>query len=387
MIKKLLRFVIGTYRIEIVRRDNNLLNYIVKNNIKVFNLNVTDEKTQFDCYKSEFKNLQQYLKNNCDYTAYFNGLPVILNKYKSRAGLLIGALIFFVMFYIFSLYVWKIDIVGCKTITKQEIMTRINECGLNIANQKSRLDLKQIENNFLKGYSDVSWVSINIKGTVATVEIRENTRKVKKLDTTQPCSIYASRDGVIASVKAYMGYSVVNIGDTVTAGDLLISGDYTDKYGVNYKLHSMGTVMANTTHTYNVTVDYSSTEQVKTGKSKTFYKLKLATFSIPLYFNKNILYNNYSLNINNIYFEPFKNLVLPFYIEKSTYTQTQTVKTTKSSDVALQDAYEKIRDIESNLVGIKIVDKEYQQKVYNDRVELKATLSCYEDIGVKIEIN
>ncbi len=387
MVKKLLRFVIGTYRIEIVGRDNNLLNYIVKNNIKVFNLNVTDEKTQFDCYKSEFKNLQQYLKNNCDYTAYFNGLPVILNKYKSRAGLLIGALIFFVMFYIFSLYVWKIDIVGCKTITKQEIMTRINQCGLNIANQKSRLDLKQIENNFLKGYSDVSWVSINIKGTVATVEIRENTRKVKKLDTTQPCSIYASRDGVIASVKAYMGYSVVNIGDTVTAGDLLISGDYTDKYGVNYKLHSMGTVMANTTHTYNVTVDYSSTEQVKTGKSKTFYKLKLATFSIPLYFNKNILYNNYSLNINNIYFEPFKNLVLPFYIEKSTYTQTQTVKTTKSSDVALQDAYEKIRDIESNLVGIKIVDKEYQQKVYNDRVELKATLSCYEDIGVKIEIN
>ena len=387
MIKNIVRFFLGTYHVSAVANTNNLINYVFINNIKIFNVKINANTISFDCYKKSFLKLSNYLDSACEYSVLLKGAPPYIKKYKYRAGILVGALLFFAFFYFVSMFVWKIDVIGCKTISKQEVLTRISECGLDIGSYKSNLIPKQIENTFLKGYSDVSWVSINIKGTVATVEIRENSRKVKKLDTSIPCNIHASRDGVIAKVVAYMGYSVVNVGDTVTAGDVLISGDYIDKYGQNYKLHSMGTVMANTTHKFSATVDYNSCEQVETGKTKRFYKLKIARFSIPLYFNKNILYNDYSLNKSNIYYEPFENFVLPFCIEKTTYTKTHSVNILKSKEVALQDAYEKVNEAACDLVGIKILDKQYKEKVYDDRVEVTLILSCYEDIGIKIKLN
>ena len=111
---------------------------------------------------------------------------------------------------------------------------------------KSKIDEEVIENNFLKSTEDYSWISINIKGTVAYIEVKEHIPPPKRIDASEPCSIYAARDGVIASITSYMGYEVLSPGDSVTAGDLVVSGDYTDRFGASFKLHSYAKVMAYT---------------------------------------------------------------------------------------------------------------------------------------------
>lgn len=387
MVKHLLRIILGTahFRID-CENSESILNTLIKSNQKVLNIERGDGQINFDCYLHKTKKITALLSKKYNYTISYNGLPPVIYKYRHRAGIPIGCLLFILLFYYTSLFVWDIEVKGCETLSVQSVLTQMNQIGLKTGRLKSKLDIKTIENSFLMQNKDVSWVSVNLKGTVAFVELRENTRKVEKLNTSVPCSIYASRDGVIASVKAYMGYSVVNTGDTVTAGDLIVTGDYVDKYGVEYKLHSMASVMAYTQHHKSIKIPYKSKIQIPTGKSKSYYKFKIIRFSLPLYFNKNILYNNYSVNKSVKKFKLFNNIVLPFWLEKTTYTQTEEVVLQKSKDAAVLDAYEYLDNYQNDLVGIVINNKQYTVTQADDGVTVSAVFDCYEDIGIQIKI-
>lgn len=391
MLEKFLRFIFGTTRIKINGNGiEKFLTKIVALDLKVFNIDKkSDTELTFECYRYLHKDVAKIIHEfkYVDFVMQDKGLPVILVKYKNRWGLIAGALLFFVLFYTVTLFVWEINIVGCDEISEQEILQRLDEKGFSVGVYKGKIDASEIENAFLYDYDKVSWMSINIIGTSATVEIRENICKVKKLDTSEPSNIYASRDGVIASVSAYMGYSVVSVGDTVTAGDLVVSGEYTDKYGKEYKLHSYASVMAYTTHTFSVSIPYTALEQQKTGKSKNYYKINLIRLSLPLYFKENISYNTYSVNRTIKQFRLGDSLVLPFSVEKISYTETENISYTKTKEAALSDAYEQLDDLENNLVGITVLDKEYEVTESSEGIDVKVVLDCYEDIGIEMPIS
>jgi len=354
----------------------------MKKNVCISGLKKTSSDTlSFECsLKSltEIKNIKHDSPIDVTYKKF--GLFALFERNKNRCGLIIGLLIFCISFYFISLHIWHIEIIGCNTVDELEIISFLEKNGIKIGTLKSDIDVAKIENNILYSTDKLSWMSINIKGTMAYVEIRENECKVKKLDTSKPSNIYASRDGVIRSVKTYMGYPVVKPGDTVTAGELLITGDYTDKYGKNYKLHSYGEVMANTVHSFEVTVPYIVKEQQKTGKSKKYYKINTTRLSIPLYFNKKILYNNYSKTSSVKKIKLFDSFYLPLNIKKTVYYETDFVTYSISKQAALEDAYQKLDAKALSLVGIEIIDKRYDVVELDDGVTVKLTLDCYENI-------
>ncbi len=388
MIQSLLRYLCGTYKIKLEGAGlEKFLSKIINTNYKIWNIQKNSDTLTFDCYAKSYEKIIKYADGINSQIVCHKGLPTVARKYKNRYGLLIGAVLFSIVFYIFTLFVWEINVVGCDKTSPQEILTRLDANGFKIGVLKKPLKLKSIENSFLTGFDKVSWISINIKGTTATVEIREKEKKPELIDSSQPCSIYASRDGVIASVNAYMGYSVVNEGDTVSAGDLIVSGNYTDKYGVEYKLHSYASVKAYTTHSHSVTVPFKTYQQQKTGKYKKFHKINLIRFSIPLYFNKKISYNKYSINRSFKKFSLGGGFVFPFWIETLTYTKTQEICYEKSKQAALMDAYEELSDYEANLVGIVVNGRDYEVTETPDAVTVKVLLDCYEDIGIKKKID
>jgi len=383
MLIKLFRYIFGYYKVS-VSCDNaeKLLDILMKKNVCISGLKKTSSDTlSFECsLKSltEIKNIKHDSPIDVTYKKF--GLFALFERNKNRCGLIIGLLIFCISFYFISLHIWHIEIIGCNTVDELEIISFLEKNGIKIGTLKSDIDVAKIENNILYSTDKLSWMSINIKGTMAYVEIRENECKVKKLDTSKPSNIYASRDGVIRSVKTYMGYPVVKPGDTVTAGELLITGDYTDKYGKNYKLHSYGEVMANTVHSFEVTVPYIVKEQQKTGKSKKYYKINTTRLSIPLYFNKKILYNNYSKTSSVKKIKLFDSFYLPLNIKKTVYYETDFVTYSISKQAALEDAYQKLDAKALSLVGIEIIDKRYDVVELDDGVTVKLTLDCYENI-------
>ena len=385
MLENILRFILGTITLKATKNTEKLLNEIYKQEIKIWGLVKTDEiSIEFIIFKNSYnKILSAAQKTHTDINIQsYNGLTHLIRGYKKRYGFVVGGVLSAILFYISTLFIWNIEIKGCENTSRAEILLMLEKAGLSEADLKMKLNVKAIENSFLSATDKISWIAVNLKGTTAYVEIREIDAPPELIDAKEPCSIYASRDGVLASINTYMGYNVLSVGDTVTAGDLIVTGNYTNKYGEEFKLHSYAKVMAYTIHSKSVTVPFKSIEHIKTGRYKNKYSLKLIRFNIPLYFNKKIIYNKYDKTVTERKFKLGNSLYLPFSIVKTTYSEVMHVENTKSEQVALTDAYEKLYDFEYGLVGITVLDRQYQKSITDDGVTVKAILECYEDIGV-----
>ncbi len=380
---RLFGLLFGFFKVSIYCKSaEKLLDLFIVSNITVSKIvKKSKNEIEFECGFKALRNIKALKDDNIQKIDYEkHGIPLFLHDNKKRMGILISIIVFSALFYYISLHIWHIDIIGCESMNKYEVLDILEKCEFKIGSLKSEVDPSKIENDVLYLTDKLSWMSINIKGTMAVVEVRENMRKVKRLDTSEPSNIYASRDGIIDSVKAYMGYPVVKKGDTVTTGELLITGEYTDKYEKQYRLHSYGEVMAYTVHSFDVTIPFRVTEQQKTGKSKKYFKISTTRFSIPLYFNKKILYNNYSKtnSINKI--KLFDSFYLPISIEKETYYETDIIQYSISKDAALDDAYQKLNEKALSLVGVEIVDRKYVVSENENELKVKLILDCYEDI-------
>ena len=78
---------------------------------------------------------------------------------------------------------------------------------------------------------DLSYLTINIRGTEALVTVTEKDPEKQKEDLPEPCDLYADKAGIIAALRVRTGEAAAALGDTVIPGDLLVSGRMTSTQG------------------------------------------------------------------------------------------------------------------------------------------------------------
>ena len=66
-------------------------------------------------------------------------------------------------------------------------------------------------------------MSIDLKGTNAIVKIVENTQKPEIIDKSDYCNIIADKAGVITKINAKSGTKMVDVGDVVKEGKILVA--------------------------------------------------------------------------------------------------------------------------------------------------------------------
>jgi similar to stage IV sporulation protein len=79
-----------------------------------------------------------------------------------------------------------------------------------------------VEKQLLLALPDLTWVNVDVKGTLATIHVAE--RIVPDSDLTNPGDVVAAADGVVEKLVTLRGIPMVQEGDVVAAGQLLISG-------------------------------------------------------------------------------------------------------------------------------------------------------------------
>ena len=129
------------------------------------------------------------------------GLPDILCRYKRRVGVLVGLILAAAIVFVSEQFVWDIRITGCEKTTESAVIFQLGEQNFRIGSYIPGLDIDVIENQLLINSDDIAWISINIKGSVAYVEIRE---KIKKPEPKRnaPANLIAARDGQIEEIVA-----------------------------------------------------------------------------------------------------------------------------------------------------------------------------------------
>ena len=197
------------------------------------------------------------------------GLPLWVYRYRTRVGLLLGVLASAFLIYSLLGVVWDIRIHGNSSVSEDAIREQLSQSGLRVGMslRDEETSCREIENRLLQSSPDIAWVSVNLRGTVADVQVRERQIGQSAIEEQQ-VNLVAACDGIIESVHLLSGEVVVTPGQEVRAGELLISG-VRDSATQGYRVvGARGEVMAQTEHTEIVQIPLNELQKVYTGEEK-----------------------------------------------------------------------------------------------------------------------
>ena len=261
------------------------LNLCAKENILVWNPKVNVNEISGYMRINDYKRIRKIAKKSCMRIKITKrvGLPFLLNRYRHRYGIPIGAVLFFIIIWYLSGFVFNISINGNITADKKEVLSSLKNCGVYLGQRTSNIDAELTRQKFLINNPEFSWAALNIKGSYITVELAQTTEKNEKSDDKEPCNIIAKNDGKIIKIKAYEGKPAVSVGEAVTKGDLLVSGviELTDK--TTKFVHSNAEVTAQTRHSLKVFVPFDNFEELTDEKTIKRSVLSIANIDIPLF--------------------------------------------------------------------------------------------------------
>ena len=247
----------------------------------------------------DYRRLRRHAKNNgCRMRVERKfGLPFLFCRGRRRNGLIAGAAAAALLLALLSHSVWVMDISGNKNVPEGEILYELRRQGIYPGAFKSDIDLIAAEQNALIALPELSWLAVNLRGSRASVEVRERTSSPETVALSAPCNVVAARGGTIKRVSAFKGDAVVSEGDSVAAGDLLVSG-LTEEAGA---VHASAECIAEVPVRIEIFVPYVSTEREYTGETVKKTTLHLFNLNIPLSFFKKMDYNKYDYTIDTEY--------------------------------------------------------------------------------------
>lgn len=212
------------------------------------------------------------------------GIPALTIKHRRRLGIPIGLVLGAILIFTSGLFVWDIRVDGEEKLTEEQVEEALSYCGLSVGTRIGSLDIDVIENRVLILSDDISWISVNMRGTVANVEIRELDIAPDGGEEPEASNIVADSAGVIERFEDIHGRVVADIGEAVSEGQLLISGIYGDDLtGIGYTA-AEGKVFAECEDSIRVEIPRKYQKKVYTGEVRCekyliFFKKEIKFFS------------------------------------------------------------------------------------------------------------
>ena len=315
------------------------------------------------------------------------GFRYFLERNKSRLGLYIGVIIGVALIYISTFFIWEVKVAKSDYENNGEIIELLEKLGCKEGVLIKKLDVIELQNKaVLLSNGKISWIAINIKGTVAKVEIKRREPAEKIIDRKTPVNIIASKSGKITYIDTYEGEQAAEKDNSVQKGDLLISGVVnSEMVGMRIE-HAAGKVLAETTRTVEVIIPLDSAEKYYTGTVINKNSLNIFGKNLNLYIKDKISIEKYDKIKETKNIVLFNAVVLPLKIVMSTYKEF-TVEDKKIDENTAKDiAISKINGIIDNRFGgdkniIEIVSKNYEEEISDDYFYMRCSVGCIENIA------
>lgn len=200
------------------------------------------------------------------------GLPELWRRVRRRYVLLLAAAAVPIVLAVGSGYIWTFEVSGADTVPQEKILQALERCGVKVGTRGVGLDQDALRNRVLPLLPDVVYLTVNVRGCTARVQVVERTRPPHLYRDSDVQNLVAAKDGLITEVRALDGAVCVQVGDTVRSGQLLISGVADSPRGVRY-MRATGTVRARTWYTLTVPIPLrtdDAAEEAETKKSTAF---------------------------------------------------------------------------------------------------------------------
>ena len=316
------------------------------------------------------------------------GVPFLLLRLKKRPALAVGMLIAFIMIAIGNRVLWDVRIRGGEGIPEAELLDELAAHGVYPGALLSGLDVGNIQTRIAAEREDVAWISVNLIGTVAYVEvIGEIVPPPEKLPEGDGTNLVAARDGVIVGYEVIAGEPVLSVGQPVLKGDLLVGG-LLDSERFGYRaIEARGKVFALTEYVFEVEIPYEYT--VRVPEKKEICEISVFFFGFRQKFFKKggFLGSEYDKIYSDIYIYSKGGVKVPVGLAVTScpiYTESTVLRTQKE---AADLAYSEInRRILGELPNADIVAKSYDSSESDDgeAYRLVCRVECIDDIALPV---
>ena len=365
------------------------LDFLVRYDIPFYHLESKGETVSFRMYAPYFREYTARRRERrfAGETRKRLGFSVFVSKYKARLGLFVGGLFGIFLLVFSSLFVWDITVSGNETIPESVILDAMEENGLKLGAFIPSLDTERIEGVVILEVDGISFVSVNLRGTVANVELRERADNTEIVDIESPSNLVASRDGQISALEITGGGSKVKLGAIVIKGDLLASG-VIDSAALGYRLvRARGSISARTTMTYQAEIPLEITEKVYTGRTTTYYSIKFFSKIINFFRKDNISEESCDRIEEERRIYLFGKIKLPIFTVKTTYAEYEMKTRTMTEAEALQKAKDSLREkSENDLADAEILARHTDIFCNGETLFLTEKVECIVDIAEEVKI-
>ena len=150
-----------------------------------------------------------------------------LKRLLARPMLLCGLAVFLAAAIFLPTRIFFVRVEGNVNTPTRLILDAAGESGIRFGASRRAVRSEKMKNALLSALPQLQWAGVNTSGCVATVSVRERTDPEVTEQDSAVSSIVASRDGFIVSATVTRGNFLCRVGQSVKAGQVLISG-YTD---------------------------------------------------------------------------------------------------------------------------------------------------------------
>lgn len=214
-----------------------------------------------------------------------SGLPYYFGRLLSRPGMIVGVAVGLLILILGNSVLWDVRVAENEAVETAEVKALLAEYGIKPGAWLSRIDVGDIQTRIEHDSDEIAWISINVIGTVAYVEvIPEVNATPEDVGEGDGANLVAARDGVIVGYELIAGEPTVEIGRTVRKGELIASGLYdSERFGFR-ATHSKGSVFARTEYLFEVEIPYEYT--VREAQSSEISEISIIFFSFRQKFFK-----------------------------------------------------------------------------------------------------
>lgn len=280
-----------------------LLNLCAQHRLGFWGLEWEDETAfRFTVPLREYSRLEKLAqKAMCELRAPRRaGLPVLALALSRRPAFLAGLALCVLSLCLVSRVVLTVEVEGNETVPTAVILDALSRLGLRPGAFGPSLEEREIANAALIELEDLSFLSVNLYGCRARVQVMEAEKPPERPDTSVPADLVAAAGGIVTQITATAGQALVQEGDTVVEGDVLVTGfmdlpeiGYSETDAGMYVVRASGQVWARTWRTLRARIPLTAQIKAYTGAGRSLYSLDFFGRRVNFYQNSGISYARY----------------------------------------------------------------------------------------------
>lgn len=359
---------------------SEFLNYLIDEGFSIFDIKSEELGFSAICYAKDYKKISRISHKFQCRVRLKNKIGIYFKIDTSRKGIVVGSIIFTFLLIAFTRIIWIVNINTNDLTLKNNIAAILYSQNICAGTYFKKEKLEKAKEVIMIENNDIGEVTLNFYRGVLNCEIYPRLKKEEYTINEKEGDIQAQLSGIVTDLRVYSGFSNVELGQSVSQGDIIVSCLHTDEFNNVYYQKTNAYIEALCDKKYTVYIPYNKECNLYTGKESKEICLNRLGKNYNLNKAKNDKWTN-STFVKKVRGFSFLGFHFPFTVEETTYYQIEKFKVENNDESAKNIGKLQIQHMISNDIKLKREkNREYNFIPKDDGILVECTVTGYYEI-------